>query len=92
MQLAEPLPFLQGNPFDTSDTALGTIQGENIVPLQLASAQRDIVTIAWDVQVDVAGGGTVTYVDDMLFPLAKVRVVQQHHYVPRACRPPPFDA
>jgi hypothetical protein len=37
-------------------------------------------------QVDVAGGGTVTYVDDTLFPIAKVRVLQQH------LRPPPTDA
>ena len=33
-------------------------------------------------QVDVAGGGTVIYVDDTLFPIAKVRVLQQRHCVP----------
>ena len=36
-------------------------------------------------QVDVAGGGMVTYVDDTLFPVAKVivlRFIQQFHSVP----------
>ena len=33
--------------------------------------------IYMNVQVDVAGGGTVTYVDDTLFPIAKARALQR---------------
>ena len=53
--------------------------------LQLASAPRDVHLEHMDVQVDVAGGGTVTYVDDTLFPIAKVvllKIAQRRHCVP----------
>ena len=79
VQPAEPLPLVQGNPLTLQMQPCTPSNVASLIHWQWASAQE---RIAWDVQVDVAGGGTVTYVDDTLFPIAKVRALQRHHCVP----------